>query len=213
MRLGFCWASAASTRCSRSGQRRRGGSWGTSWSLRQREAGRDSSLGHRQYSVIVNDIKGDLFAQTAGYRRTLGKVFVIDPTGLGHRFDPLLGKHSEDELLSVAMHLLYQPHEGDGAIFTQRATVMLTQLFLAARAEDYPPLPYVRHMIRPGLPAVAARLNAINPDLATQLLDVRFEDATFTDHFLPPLPDSLPALRPQAQPFAAGYLDPDLAAV
>src|SRR5689334_19344948 len=30
-----------------------------------------------QHSVIVNDIKGELFAQTAGYRATLGKVFVI----------------------------------------------------------------------------------------------------------------------------------------
>ena len=34
-------------------------------------------------SVIVNDIKGDLFAQTAGYRSTLGNVYVIDPTGVG----------------------------------------------------------------------------------------------------------------------------------
>ncbi len=32
-------------------------------------------------SVIVNDIKGDLFDLTAGYRRTLGKVIVIDPPG------------------------------------------------------------------------------------------------------------------------------------
>jgi type IV secretion system protein VirD4 len=39
-------------------------------------------------SVIVNDIKGDLFTQTAGYRSTLGKVFVIDPTGLGNRYTP-----------------------------------------------------------------------------------------------------------------------------
>lgn len=39
------------------------------------------SWGH---SVIVNDIKGELFAATAGYRRTLGPVFVIDPTGYGH---------------------------------------------------------------------------------------------------------------------------------
>jgi type IV secretion system protein VirD4 len=53
------------------------------------------SWGH---SVVVNDIKGELFAQTAGYRSALGPVFVIDPTGVGHRFDPLLSKHTEDEL-------------------------------------------------------------------------------------------------------------------
>jgi type IV secretion system protein VirD4 len=45
------------------------------------------------HSVVVNDIKGELFDQTAGYRATLGKVFVFDPTGVGNRFDPLWEKH------------------------------------------------------------------------------------------------------------------------
>ena len=103
-------------------------------------------------SVVVNDIKGELFAQTAGYRSTLGPVYVIDPTGIGHRYDPLLGKKTEDELLSSATHLLFKADEGEGAIFTQRATVMLTQLFLAAREEGAAPLPYVRQIIRTGLP-------------------------------------------------------------
>src|SRR3712207_62738 len=84
------------------------------------------------HSVVVNDIKSELWHATAGYRSTLGPVYVIDATnGVGHTFDPLRGKHSEDELLSAATHLLFKAHEGDGAIFTQRATVMLTQLFLA----------------------------------------------------------------------------------
>ena len=104
-------------------------------------------------SVVVNDIKGELFQQTAGYRKTLGKVLVIDPTGIGDRYDPLMGKQSEDELFSSARHLLHKHDEGEGAIFTQRATVMLTQLFLAARAEEYPPLPYVRQIVRGGLVA------------------------------------------------------------
>jgi len=137
-----------------------------------------------RHSVIVNDVKVELFTQTAGYRRTLGKVFVMDPTGIGNRYDPLIGKHTEDELLSSATHLLFHPHEGEGAIFTQRATVMLTQLFLAARKEGSPPLPYVRHMIRRGLPEVAERLNALDPELATQLLDVRYDSVNYTDRFL-----------------------------
>ena len=32
-----------------------------------------------RHSVVVNDIKGELFAQTAGYRATLGPVFVHRP--------------------------------------------------------------------------------------------------------------------------------------
>jgi type IV secretion system protein VirD4 len=136
------------------------------------------------HSVVVNDIKGELFAQTAGYRSTLGPVFVIDPTGVGHRFDPLLTKTSEDELFSSATHLLFKPDEGDGAIFTQRATVMLTQIFLAAREEGRAPLPYTREIIRLGLPACAQRLNAISQDIATQFLDVAYPDANLADRFL-----------------------------
>ena len=135
-------------------------------------------------SVIVNDIKGDLYQQTAGYRSTLGKVFVIDPEGYGNVYDPLEGKYTEDELYNAATRLLYKPDEGNGAIFTQRATAMLTQLFLAARIENHPPFPYVRQMIRTGLQAVAERLQQINPGVATQFLDVSYKDADFSDRFL-----------------------------
>jgi type IV secretion system protein VirD4 len=135
------------------------------------------------HSVIVNDIKGELYTQTAGYRSTLGNVYVIDPGGMGNQDDPLLGKETEDQLLSVATHLLFDPDERD-KVFTQRAITMLTQLFLAARAEEDPPLPYVRYMIRSPLPDVAARLNTINPDLATQFLQARFAAVDFDNKFL-----------------------------
>src|SRR5207248_6810484 len=98
-----------------------------------------------KHSVIVNDLKGDLFSATAGYRSTLGDVFVIDPTGVGHRYDPLKSRITEDQLYSSAARLLFKPNERD-PIFTQRATAMLTQLFLAARVENIPPLPYVREI-------------------------------------------------------------------
>src|SRR5256884_6831001 len=135
-------------------------------------------------SVIVNDIKGELFTQTAGYRSTLGSVYVIDPTGVGHCYDPLQTKKTEDALLSAATHLLYQADEGDGRIFTQRASVMLSQLFAAAKLEGAAPLPYARQSIRLGLTPCAARLHAVSPELATQFLDVRYQDANFSDRFL-----------------------------
>ena len=40
------------------------------------------------HSAIVNDIKGDLYRQTAGYRHTLGPVYVVNPDSYGHRYDP-----------------------------------------------------------------------------------------------------------------------------
>lgn len=136
------------------------------------------------HSAIVNDIKGELFAATAGYRSTLGPVYVIDPTGYGHRYDPLREKKTEDELLAAASHLLFQADETDGRIFTQRATVLLTQLLAAAKLEGLAPLPYVRSLVRSGLPAAAARLNAVSPELATRFLDVRYPEANFSDRFL-----------------------------
>jgi type IV secretion system protein VirD4 len=137
-----------------------------------------------KHSVIVNDLKGELFQATAGYRSTLGKVYVIDPIrGVGHRFDPLQNKQSEQEFYSSATHLLFEADEKE-RIFTQRAIVMLTQLFLAARAEGIAPFPYVRFLIRLGLEDAASRLNLVDPDLATQFLDRNFLKANWSDKFL-----------------------------
>jgi type IV secretion system protein VirD4 len=136
------------------------------------------------HSVVVNDIKGELFAQTAGYRATLGKVFVFDPTGVGNRFDPLNGKHTDLELKSVAKNLLYKPDEGEGEIFTQRATRMLTQLFHAARMEQVSPLRYVGTMINAPIKLVATRLAMLSPQLAIRFLDDSIEDADFQNKFL-----------------------------
>ena len=98
------------------------------------------------HSVIVNDVKGELHAATAGFRKTFGDVFVLDFQGYGNAFDPLSGKTTEDELFSLATNLLYQAEEGEGKIFTQRATTMLTILFLAACREEIAPFPYIRFL-------------------------------------------------------------------
>ena len=59
-----------------------------------------------------------------------------------------------------------------------------TQLFLAARSRRAAPFPYVRSMIRAGLPKASAVLNSISPDLATQFLDMEFSEANLSDRFL-----------------------------
>jgi type IV secretion system protein VirD4 len=136
------------------------------------------------HSVIVNDIKGELYTQTAGYRSMLGKVYVIDPTGIGNRFDPLRGKHTDLELKSIAKSLLYKPDEGDGEVFTQRATRMLTQLFHAARTEQVSPLRYVAAMINEPIQEVAGRVGRISPQLATRFLDDSLANPDFHNKFL-----------------------------
>jgi type IV secretion system protein VirD4 len=134
------------------------------------------------HSVIVNDIKGDLFTQTAGFRSLLGPVYVLDPTGVGHCYDPLQGKATEDAFYSSAAHLLHQAEGHD--IFTQRATTMLACIFAASKREGVASLPYVRMMLRSGLAACVDRLHTVSPELATVFLDVSLENANLTDRFL-----------------------------
>src|SRR5947209_14184863 len=96
------------------------------------------------HSVIVNDIKGELFTRTAGFRSLLGPVYVLAPTGAGHVYNPLQGKATEDALYASAAHLLHQAEGPD--LFTQRATMMLACLLEAAMREGVADLPYARAM-------------------------------------------------------------------
>ena len=134
-------------------------------------------------SVVVNDPKGELFHATGGFRATLGKVYVIDVTGAGHRFDPLQGKETQHELLSAATQLLHIPDEKD-PIFTQTAIIMLTQIFLAARKAGHAPFPFTLHLISVGLPEAARIINTISPELCTAFLETTRDKADFTDKYL-----------------------------
>ena len=134
--------------------------------------------------MIVNDVKGELYEATAGYRSTFSDVYVIDFQGYGNAYDPLSGKTTEDELLSLATHLLYQAHEGEGKIFMQRAMTMLMIIFLAASREGIAPFPYLRFLIHLGLADTAAHLNSLDPTLAARFLDTNFLKADLTDKFL-----------------------------
>jgi type IV secretion system protein VirD4 len=142
------------------------------------------------HSAIVNDIKGELFSSTAGYRSKLGKVFVIDPRGVGHRFDPTKGKRTDLDLKAIAKSLLYKPKEGEGEVFTERAIRMLTPVFQAALLEKIPLLQYTAYMINQPIQSIAERLDAISriksaaPNLATRFLDGRLDQTDYQNKFL-----------------------------
>jgi type IV secretion system protein VirD4 len=133
------------------------------------------------HSVVVVDIKGELYEATAGYRKTLGPVFVIDPEALGHQFDPLHGRTTERQLYAAAKYLLYEAGERD-PIFIQRGMKMVTQLFLAAREENrqagyekYRLLPYAGQLMHLPINQVAAHLHAVSPELATAFLSGAYD--------------------------------------
>jgi type IV secretion system protein VirD4 len=135
-------------------------------------------------SAIVNDLKGELYEATAGYRSRFSRIIVLDPRGLGQRFDPLAGRTSEDECLAAAVAMLdASSARGDASDFVLRASTMLAALFRAAALEGVPALLYVRQAVRSDLLTVARRLQDLDPALAVQLLaadpDSKWQDDRF----------------------------------
>jgi type IV secretion system protein VirD4 len=136
-------------------------------------------------SLIVNDIKREMRNNTAGWRSLLGPTFTIDTSGRGNRFDPLEGRNTERQLYDMAYLLLYNPNDKE-TYFTERATRMLTLLFMAAReetrlarlenphAKEVRPLPYVGRISRFGITKVATILNRVSPFLAEQFLEEEY---------------------------------------
>jgi type IV secretory pathway TraG/TraD family ATPase VirD4 len=83
--------------------------------------------------AIVNDPKRELSDATAEIRKHFSTILFFAPSErAGNTYDPLDGIESERKLYSLAKHLLYVPNEKEPA-FTEWATKMLTQLFLAAK--------------------------------------------------------------------------------
>jgi type IV secretion system protein VirD4 len=141
-------------------------------------------------SCVVYDIKGELHRLTAGYRATLGPVYVLDPTGVGNQYDPFRGRVSESKLYAAANNLLFDPREGEGRSFIERATKMLMIVFLAGREanlqagkKDGPLLPFVGIIADLGLNRAAKLIFDISPDLAPRFLDEDYNpDKDYTEN-------------------------------
>jgi type IV secretion system protein VirD4 len=134
------------------------------------------------HSVVVVDIKSELYQNTAGYRSTLGKVFVIDTEGVGNRYDPLEGIKSEGKLFGAAKNLLYVPKEGEGRGFTEWGILMEVLKWQAClelnrkTGTDHRLLPFTRALGKLGINPAAAALNAISPKIAQEMLDGEYEE-------------------------------------
>jgi type IV secretion system protein VirD4 len=133
------------------------------------------------HSVVVVDIKGELYRNTAGYRSRLGPVYVIDPRGVGNQYDPLHGHTSEDELYEAAKNLLYDPKEADGRSFTEWGILLEVLKWQAClhlnrqQGTKYRLLPFTRYLAKLGINSAAAAIHAISPQLAQELLDGAYD--------------------------------------
>jgi hypothetical protein len=150
-------------------------------------------------SCVVYDIKGELHRLTAGYRATLGPVYVLDPTGVGHQYDPFRGRLTESKLYAAANNLLYDPREGEGRAFVEKGMQMLTIASLAGREahrtmgkEDASLLPFVGSIADLGLNRAAKVIYDISPDLCRRFLDEDYNpDKDYTENKYLDTPHSL----------------------
>ena len=117
-------------------------------------------------SMVIVDVKGELFRETAGFRARLGPVYVLDATsGRGHQYDPVSDVQTSEHDLSVLAEVLVQHDESNlaSADFTRRATSAVKAALYAARVEKRAPIPYLLEVTQDGLEAFVTRLTALEP--------------------------------------------------
>jgi type IV secretion system protein VirD4 len=139
-------------------------------------------------SAIVNDVKGELYDKTAGFRSTFSKIRVLDCRGVGHRFDPLARATTAEDFRLIPGHLLTGIKED---AFTLRAITMQAAIWQAGKLEDLPCFAYSAHLIHCGPEKTAERLNEVSvrhnlpedQNLATRFLDRPLEYADFSDRY------------------------------
>ncbi|QFP75060.1 type IV secretory system conjugative DNA transfer family protein (plasmid) [Deinococcus sp. AJ005] len=115
-------------------------------------------------SAIVLDIKGENWEKTSAARAELGPVYVLNPEGMGSRFDPIaelmeLGTDSEAALLQ-AVNVILKPEEDTQPIFLLTAVPALRAGMRVAHALGEPVLPWVYAQSRAGMRAYVRNVQA-----------------------------------------------------
>jgi type IV secretory pathway TraG/TraD family ATPase VirD4 len=118
-------------------------------------------------SAIVNDLKGDIYPRTAGWRATLGPVYVLSAATPLHRFDPTAAARTKDDLRPLAFAVCYDPE--DKGYWGQHAARLLLALMLGAKQSHQPVFPFVASAVRSGASRALAMLAEVDPALADRV--------------------------------------------
>lgn len=102
-------------------------------------------------SAVVVDIKGELHRLTSGHRSRFSNVVVLDPSGLGHRYDPFVDIGDSAEALQTAAEVVLQIDRDREPVFAQRGANAVIAARRAAHLLGRPTLPYLYELTRWGL--------------------------------------------------------------
>jgi len=118
-------------------------------------------------SAIVNDLKGDTYPITAGWRATLGPVYALNAAKPIHRFDPAADAETEDDLRPLAHAVCDDP--ADRNYWSQHAERILVVLMLAAKHAHEPIFPFLARAIHGGAAKAQAMVAEIDSTLADRI--------------------------------------------
>jgi type IV secretion system protein VirD4 len=124
-------------------------------------------------STVVVDIKGELHRLTSGHRSRFSNVVVLDPSGVGHRYDPFVDIGNSAEALQTAAEVVLQTDRDSEPVFAQRGANAVITARRAAYMLGKPTLPYLYEVTRWGLWHFIETLRKIDDEQVSTSL-VRF---------------------------------------
>jgi type IV secretion system protein VirD4 len=107
-------------------------------------------LGTFTGSVIVIDIKGELYRDTAKYRQEVSDVYRLNLVGKSARYNPLADIGSDELELRAAANLLVVDPKDNDPIFAQRAVSAVRAALLGAQLQNKAAIPYLAELVRLG---------------------------------------------------------------
>ena len=115
-------------------------------------------------SLIVLDIKGENYAETAGFRESWNRVAALHPSGLGQRFDPFLELQYSDEALRSAAEIIIDPGRDKQPAFGETAVNALYAGLLGAAIEQKSTVPYLDKLLSLGIVGFLNHLTSLRDD-------------------------------------------------
>lgn len=137
-------------------------------------------------SMVVLDIKGELYRRTAGWRSRLGDVYVLSTEGRtayqGTQLDPVKLMSYSPEGLRSAAELILDSQQDRDPVFAQRASILLHAAFLGAQQQGKAGIVYLDALMALGHEGLIRYLHALkNPEISkllTQYLAFPPEEVT-----------------------------------
>lgn len=116
-------------------------------------------------SVVVVDIKGEMFDRTSGYRADVLKqdVYRLNPSSgeETNRYDPFAEREASEQLFASCQAILNPAGDGSNQVFALRATFALFAALRTAKLQGEAPLSFVKTCLGLGLEGAMKHIDQV----------------------------------------------------